>query len=197
MRKYQRTKKQIKPSKPQESFVLKQLLRGFFASLKEDKIFHKLIINSSPLTPLLTEAEQIKKILGYENKLRISKIVSLSVNDGIVYRVNVLRGDLFCGNLPSQLDVLKYLLATSIIHNINENINEFLASFIRYYCKKNKIKAYYNPLMFRIWGGTFYAVLIYIAIISCLWCNFGIYVAFGFALFITIISLFAQKIFAF
>lgn len=194
MRKCQRTKKQIKPSKPQESYVLKQLLRDFFASLKKDKIFHKLITNSLPLTPILSKEEEIKENLGYGiNKLMGDQIVYLSVNDEIVYKLNVSAGRWFCGNLSSQLHVLKYLLAISIIHNINENTNEFLASFIRYYCKKNKIKAYYNPLMFRIWGGAFYAVLIYIAIISCLWCNFGIYVAFGFALFITTISLFAQN----
>ena len=88
MRKCQRTKKQTKPNKPQESSVLKQLLRSFFASLKSEKLFGELIANSQPLTQCLSREYYLKQEFGYrglDNYLILKPSVRIPINNMISY----------------------------------------------------------------------------------------------------------------
>ena len=194
MRKCQRTKKQTKPNKPQESYPLKQLLRDFFASLKSEKLFGELIANSQPLTQCLSREYYLKEELGYrrlDNYLVLRPSVRVPINDKISYKLSFLENAQFCETFESKIHVLEAILADA---NVNDKTRaKFLRCFVRYYCKKNNIKAIYNPLMFKIWMGTFFATFAYLEMVILMLYFFGIHATLIFAIIITALSLYIHK----
>lgn len=167
----QRTKKE---NKSKESPIILELIKEFFGALKKDKLFDKLLLNSTPITPFLTRENDFKLALSYhQNILECRRSVNIPVDSDITYRAYLPKKTKFCGSLMSKLDVL-LLMLTHSERTIKQYIPQFVSSYVRFYCKKNNIKIYPNPMIFAMWFGCFFMIMGFLLILAFLWGVIGI-----------------------
>ena len=168
--------------------IFKELLGDFVASLKKDKIFWEFITHYQQLTPFLYDEKNVKISSGYrEWGLRAYHNIRIPIEPDIVYETTVPSQTKFCETFLAKLDILSKIIKRKDWGFAD--LTKYYGSFIRFYCEKNGIKLYLNPMIFRLWFGAFFATIGYLLTIIFLWIFISPYVAVICATFTTAVAL--------